>query len=300
MEYFIAVHALGSFPKIQIEKHRFEDIKRAYIALSHGLSIEEKYEIIISNYLEFEKEILEQSVFSMIQSRFQYTDFFQLRLSLNIKLVNLLTSTKLYIDQLYQHVKYANPKLSDIEDKTKDILANNYDQNFEYRFMEALRNHIQHRGLPIHLVQLNSTRNIEQNDNQMIFSIEPYSQKKLLEKDIKFKKTVLDEMPEKINLKEVVRVYIECISNVHINVRKMVSPFLEKSRCLIEKIQEDYRKVYKGEIIGLYALCIEENNVLDKVPLFLEWDNIRLKLAQRNSQLINLRHRFVTGKIKDS
>ncbi len=300
MEYFVSIQALGRFPKIQLEKQEFENIKKARTALTHGLSIEEKYEIIISNYLEFEKEIVDQSIFFMIQNRFQYTDHFQRKLIFNIKLVNLLTSTRLYIDQLYQHVKYANPELSNSKDTIKNILANEYGKNFEYRFMEALRNYVQHRGLPIHLIKTHSERNIDSDNKQMSFSIELYSQKERLEEDKKFKRKVLEEMPEEINLKETVRAYIECISTVHVKVRKMLSPFLKKSRYLIEKVQADYRKLYTGKIIGLYALYMKDNKVLDKIPLLLEWDDVRLKLTQENSQLTNLRHRFVTGKIQDS
>lgn len=297
MEYFVSIQALGHFPKIQLDKQEFQNIKEARTALSHGLSIEEKYEIIISNYLEFEKEILEQSILFMAQNRFQYSDQFQKKLNFNIKLVNLLTSTRLYIDQLYQHIEYANPELSNGKDSIKNILANEYDKKFEYRFMEALRNYVQHRGLPIHLLKSHSERN---SNGQMSFAIELYSQKERLEEDKKFKRKVLEEMPEKINLKEVVRGYIESISAIHIKVRKMLSSFLERSRYIIEKVQSDYRELYPRKIVGLYALCVEDNVVLDKIPLLLEWDDIRLKLTKQNSQLTNLRHSFVTGKILDS
>jgi hypothetical protein len=69
MKYLLRINALGTFPEISLDKGEFDSIKSARQILSHGLAMEEKYEILISNYLEFEKEILDQAVQSMVISQ---------------------------------------------------------------------------------------------------------------------------------------------------------------------------------------------------------------------------------------
>lgn len=114
------------------------------------MAIEEKYELIISNYLELEKDSLSISSSNMLRRSYNYSDFFDVRSTFNRRIVNLLTSTKLYLDQIYQHVKVCNLDLANI---IKQKTNKEYDSVFEYRFMEALRNHVQHHGLAVHLIK---------------------------------------------------------------------------------------------------------------------------------------------------
>lgn len=62
---------------------------------------------VISNYLDFEKEILSIPADHMVRARWDYIDLFDLSLNMNIKVVNLLTSARLYIDQLAMNANKA-------------------------------------------------------------------------------------------------------------------------------------------------------------------------------------------------
>ena len=57
---------------------------------------------------------------------------------------------------------------------------------------------------------------------------------------------------------------------------------------------------YAERVIGLYAFCLsdEEDEALEKIPVMLEWDDIRLQLAKRNMLLVNLSKRYVSSKIQ--
>ena len=144
--------ALGRFPELEIDQTRFEEIKASRPILLHALAIEEKYEIIISNFLELEREAINASVSEMVRNHIEYKDFFGVRLALNIRLVNLLTAVRLYTDQLASHICACIPSDNNLKAEVKSFFSTEYDASFEYRFMEALRNHVQHSGIPAHRI----------------------------------------------------------------------------------------------------------------------------------------------------
>jgi len=185
-----------------------------------------------------------------------------------------------------------------IKDEVKQLLATEYDNNPEYRFMEALRNHTQHHGTPVHWIQFNSFSDESKGPRKLIYSMEIASQKIYLAADNDFKKLVLNEIPDEIDLKASTRVYVECISRVHKQARDLVKKRLDDSRVTIEQAFSSYAQVYNEKILGLNALCLDGQQVIENHTILLKWDDVRLRLVQRNSELINLRDRHVTNEIK--
>lgn len=299
MKYLLSVDTILDFPRVDIEKADFESMKKAMSALSNGLAIEEKYDILISNYSDFEMEILRQAVKLMISFPQSYNDFYKSRIGFDRKMVNLLTAAKLYLDYLSHHVAQI---VGDSAKNDVDALkSEQYDLSKEYRFMEALRNHVQHCGLPVHWVQFGShAEESSENEMSLIYSMELASQKLYLREDPKFKKEILNEISDKIDLKLSTRAYIERISGIHGAVRKIVDASLSECRELIEKAICSYKDSDKEKVLSLYAWCIDGNEIVEKVLLILEWDDVRLRLVSENPELKNLHQRYVTGKVKSS
>ena len=90
------------------------------------------------------------------------------------------------------------------------------------------------------------------------------------------------------------------MSRVHCAARKFVEKRLNESRSIIECARDEYQKVYSEKFVGLSVMCFEENIIIDSKPILLDWDDIRLKLTRRNTELINLTNRYVTGRSKIS
>ena len=109
-------------------------------------------------------------------------------------------------------------------------------------------------------------------------------------------------MPDKVDIIYASRSYIESISKVHCNIRKILSDVAISSRQIVEEIIHEYEKTSNGKSIGLGIVCLENNGkydeILDKFYITLEWDNIRIKLERKNQSLVNLRKRFVSSSIK--
>jgi hypothetical protein len=288
---------LDEVPEIEITPEEYAEFKKAHNVLSNALAIEEKYEIVITNYLDFEKQILNTTVDCMAREDLDYSDFFEVRQGLNIRLVNLLTAARLYADQLKQNVQECLPNVADAKESVKNFFSKEYDENKEYRFMEALRNHVQHRGLPVHWTQLDR-RLTSLEDGFLEYSIELATQRSYLEENGEFKKQVLAELDEKTDLKAATRSYVESIGNVHESVRSMIARSVVLARELIEDAHHRYAAVCSASLVDLSACKWSSDGQLSTTPLLLEWDNIRVKLQERNSKITNLRKRYVTGSIK--
>lgn len=234
MKYLLYKAVLDEAPEIEITEDEYEKLKEARSLLSSALAIEINYEILINNYLDFEKHLLNMSIDCLVRNdSLDYLGFFEVRLNMNIRLINLLTACRLYFDQLEHHTKNFAVYITDIAEQVEKLRSNEYDSNKEYRFIEALRNYVQHRGLPVHWILLNRRRTRSEDDHLLEYSIELASLRSYLEEDGKFKKKVLAELDEKIDIKVATRSYLDSISNVHKSVSYMISDRVSSSRQLI-------------------------------------------------------------------
>lgn len=293
-KYLLRIAALGRFPKLEIDRTRFEELKDSRPILTHALAIEEKYEIIISNFLELERESTNASVSEMVRNHIEYKDFFDVRLALNIRLVNLLTAVRLYTDQLSNHICACIPFDDNLKSDIKGLFSAEYDASFEYRFMEALRNHVQHNGIPVHRI----TTGVKRTDLEyglLEYSLYFGAQKKVLAEDDSFKKLILDEMPDEVNLRSAVRSYIEAISRIHKQARGKIQSIVDSSRHCLDNAIRDYMVIYEKEPIGLYAYKYRGEEKVDEVLIMTKWDDIRRELVKRNSEIVNLRKRYITS-----
>ena len=284
--------------EIKISDSEYYELQKARNILDNALAIEEKYEIVVSNYLDFEREILNVTSSYMIRSYIDYSDLFEVRLILNVKLVNLLTAVKLYRDQLNQNVAECLTDNPNVKDYIEELFSKEYDENQYYRFMEALRNYVQHRGIPVHLINTNSQRTSLEDDGLFEYSIKLFSLHSCLAEDKKMKKSVLAEMDEKVDLTVATRSYIESVSHIQNSARSMIAEATLSSRKMIENAQRRYSEKYRDNLTGLSAYKWDDHKQLESIPLLLDWDDVRVNLQKRNRNLKNLSKRYVTGSTK--
>ena len=297
MRYVLRIAVLGRFPEIVVDIDRYSRIKQSKAILNHSLSIEEKYEILIQNYLEFEKGLLNVAANDMIKRPIDYADFFDMKLVFNRLIVNLLTSAKLYVDQLHRHVRSCLPEDSDALSKTKALLSEQYDSHPEYRFMEALRNHVQHYGLAVHNSSSGGKWTSIDEDSFLGYSVKISSLKKYLAEDDDSKKKVLDEIDDTVDLTLATRGYISSLSIIHGAIRTITQDSISKARHELESAIAEYQRVFEKRVIGLRAMQFdEEDKLVEKVPILLDWDDVRLRLCDRNKTLSKLPKWYVTSK----
>lgn len=284
---------MDSVPSIKISAKYYSQLKHARKILVTAFELEQAYEIILNNFLDLERQALSISSTYSIRRIHQYSEFFELRSILNTRLTNLLASTRFYLDYTPQHIQFFNHSDIDFHSLFKTNCSEKYDNHFEYRFMEALRNYTQHHGTVVHGTSIQS-RWVE---NHLEHSLLVKAKHSLLVENKKFKKSISDEMPEEVNLLEAAKKYIELISEIHIHFRELISAQIEEARKAISASHKKYSKEYRNKLIGLCAFELENSTVQNVVPLLLDWDDVRVNLQKSNPKLVNLSKRFVTNQI---
>lgn len=302
MEYELRIFAIGENPddKIVISKDEFDMLKESRRILAAGLAIEEKYEVLLTNYEDFEKEILNSTLESELKRPRDYSDFRPLRVRCNIRIINLLTACRLYIDHIMQHVHDIILVKAEGVDLIEQFCSEKYDQNLEYRFMEKLRNYVQHNSFPIDTTSVKSwvVRN-DNSDREIASTIELICTKKVLEEDSNFNRAILAELDEQIYLKQMIRKYVECLSEVQARVRSIISNRLSAARNNINEYLTRFKNEVNNNTDGLYALAYDDSRqIQDKMPILLNWDELRISLEQKNRVLTNISKCYVTGELR--
>ena len=292
-KFFIRSILLSETLEIPITEKEFEDLKEAAQKLVAGFELEELYDLIINNYRELEKEVISLAVDDMVLAKDESDDLFEIRFALNRRVVNLLTTAKMYLDQYIQRLNKFDCDISTV----KSVCSNIYDNFFEYRFMEALRNHAQHGGMTVHCVTLlHSPWDIQSGKKQKrAFSIAIYVRKLELEKNGHFKKRILSECPEKVNIISAARIYVSGIASLHKHVRELIERPLKDARSVFENAVARYEERRPGQRIGLQAACKKRGEIIDKVNIVFEADDTRKFLLKRNKTVENLSKYFVTS-----
>lgn len=293
-EKIYSLHALilERNPELPLSEKEFSDLKKAKLCLNAALALEENYDLLLQNYREFELEAISAAVTDMTSMVHEYEDFFEIQTAMNRRVCNLLSATRMYLDQYPKNLI----KIGADPEEVKKFCRKIYDDFFEYRFMEALRNHVQHAGLAVHGVTMGGRWLPPSEPRQLEFAITPYALKKELE-GTGFKKSVLNEAPDKVLLIHAARVHIGGISSVHKKVRESIKYFVDKARALFEAAIARHEAEAKKHYLGLSAIAKEQGVVIEKFSVFLDWDDIRQKLLNRNDSVENLANRFVTSQV---
>lgn len=298
MKCYLQIRALGELPRIAITGASYSGAHDARQHLSSALYIEQKWDILLQNYIELEKDILSLALEHVTLDDSGYATMSAALSIASKRYVNLLTSARMYVDQVPRLAVSILGVADSAEpnESVKALLSKQYDDCFEYRFMEALRNYVQHFGSPVHSLTSGASWTREFNREWSEASVQPYALRATLENDKSFKRSLLREMPEKVNLVVAVRRYMECLGLVQKRIRELVAPQVKSARSKVEGLIGKYAETHGKKPVGLAAHRVNSDGKIEHFPLLLEWDDVRIGLASRNSTLANISKRTVTGR----
>lgn len=215
---------------LEINMQQFNELRDAYVFLSNMTHVEEKFDIALENMLELEQEFLDQAAADMMFHLRERTDT---QAKLNRRFVNLLTACRLYLDHTDKHAHDLFGPKSPEAAALRAFRSELYDSHLGYRVMEELRNHVQHRGLPIHATGHDSARDAK---GQGRHRVSAYLVPSELRSAGKFKSAILHQLEaattKQTDLLALARDYIECLGDIHVRFRvlaeTMTSQALER------------------------------------------------------------------------
>ena len=272
---------------ITIDDARFKEIAQAKRLCLFALEIEEKISLLIDNYLEFELQLLRLAEESLLRPNREHSDAMQERLSLDRLIANVLMSCRLYIDQTSHGISTFFGSESEQMHQIKRFKNDLYDTHQGYRIMEALRNHVQHSGLPVHVILYQQRGSTEELNSYTEWLVIPQCEWKTLAENPDFKKSVLEEMKkcgEQVDLRGPLREYLACLLKLHGKLREMIAPPFDTARKIYEEAAKEYSTL-NGEPVSHSSLIELGDDGLAKEELSLTTNFIEYydRLFKQNS-----------------
>jgi hypothetical protein len=135
MRYGITKTVLGSKGFIEISREEYENARTAKQKLAEALNIEEKLNFILENYVEYERELLNSSLDSLMFAGRDWSYSVNEIHKINRRLINLLTTCRLYIDSTKHDIKLLFEDDAAQVESLKRKMSNEYDSNIGYNLM---------------------------------------------------------------------------------------------------------------------------------------------------------------------
>lgn len=308
MKYMITAIVAVSPGFIEIDEEEYKRIKTTIENLFELLFFEEKLDLVTENFQEYEAELLAIASRKMVFFGSDYFSMSHERNAVSRRIVNLLSACRMYLDQSVHHTNNIYGENSEISQLLKQEIASQYDLNFGYRAMEALRNYTQHRGFPIHSMKFSGEwLDIDNEENsRLLHTVIPLIKVSELAEDSRFKKSVLDEMltmdiKDGIDIRPLIRNYIEGIGKIHEKIRDAIRPDAEKWEAIFNEVIQKYQNKF-GSDASLAGLAIvtedDDNHWNEKRTIFKEFIEKRKSLESKNRVFAYLHKRYASNEIR--
>lgn len=312
IKYVIRKFALGVGDKtVASSKADFDTLTEAVNGLVLGLAIEEKFDVLIANFAELERDLLAVSLDDMIYDnenvRLAARDD---RMLFNRRLSNLLSSGKTYRDQIKADLNSGAPwKAMGMKAWAEGTMSQAALNHVEFRACEALRNAAQHQQMPVSSM----SRNWKRGDEGVCFStilsarLSSFSPKrernKQLEQEL-WPQFAPDKQKKRsykgeksVLLMPIVRRYIDILAEIHMELREKLSKTIESWESFVQQQIQKAEPVL-GEPVDLYALVGEDERGIAHEHLYLpsKLAILRRSVVKRTSGLQRLADRYVAGR----
>jgi len=266
-----------------------------------ALDFELRYDLLLENYLDLETYVLGAAVESSVFPGRGGSLLPNVRHQINRRLSNLLSRARLYIDQTAHSLSKSSNLPISAAKNFRTRRNKKYDDDPEYRIMEALRNYSQHCGFPaqsitfgIHLDE--REKDFPKNRHSVTFGILP----EMLKKDSAFKPAVakeLEELSDKngcVSAMPIVRRYLSCLAEIHSDLRKELAELFKISD---ERFSEAYEMARDRQGNAPYALysVSEGRSHCDEQPLNKELISQRTDLENKTRLSGAFERRYVSS-----
>lgn len=253
-----------------------------------ALDIEEKFNLVLENFEEFEGELLRDALGHSLFQRGDWSSTMTELHRLNRRLVNLLATCRLYVDQVPHNLSQdfgSAPALaaSFVASKSRE-----FDSKLGYRVMEAFRNYMQHRSLPVHSINYVSAWRDLPAGRLREHTVAPETAPANIRADGKFRAATLTELEAlgtRVDLTPLARQYVAGLASVHSDLRKGMKAAVATWDAAIERAGSDFQAAGATDLTGLAAVRVDGGRYVDAVHVSPSPTNRRMWLEEKNQHL---------------
>ncbi|MGO4909386.1 hypothetical protein ACEN2J_13770 [Pseudorhodobacter sp. W20_MBD10_FR17] len=241
----------GDRQTVQISSDDYRKFSAAQRNLLNLLKIEELLGVAAESYLEFETIISKAALGYMVLS-FDPNDterFFQeYRNRFDLKILNLLNAFRAHYEQSMSITKLLENACPGLHNSIKNSFSARFDTSQEYRIVDALRNFAQHDTLPLHSLSFGSQHQYagDRRDEKSAFRNRVavglyFSISALVESNkinAKTRKEVEGFGVTLLDATLLIRKYVACVSEVHLELRAATEALLIASAFEIDRAYE--------------------------------------------------------------
>ena len=285
---------------LELSSDEYELATTAMQNAHHALAIEEKFNLALENFEEFEGDLLSRALH---ESLFE-TDEWSARIGelhrINRKLVNLLATCRLYVDQIRHNLHTVYGKGSAQAEAFEKLKSHESDSHLGYRVLEALRNYVQHRSLPIEGVSHQSHWRHLPGGSFREHTVIPEIEPARLREDGDFKASVLLELEAlgaRVDIRPLAREYMASLGRVQKGLRDLMAPDVERWDAIVADLEQRFRSLGAQDLIGL-AVVVREGDepYAGVVQIFSEPIERRRWLQRENQYLMHYEHALVASR----
>lgn len=295
-------HVLASgfgpqYGEIPIPPVKAEAICSATKRVNDILYAEQKFDILVENYVELENALLHAGVHYMVHQTMD-THYFEVQRDLfNRLLSNLLSAARAYLDYVPQASNRMLGQLSGATSRCKAECAQAYDSYVGYRVMEGLRNFAQHEGLPVQALRVTGDEIGVETRTVVSF----YAIKSAMREMKVFKHAVqieLDAMPGAgLDLKHMMREYLSGLAHVHDALRTEIAARASEWLSTISAAATEFNLISPlapADSIGVVDRT-KSPPEFTNLPVTV-WKHV-LHLRQKNGYVGDFHLKFVSGQL---
>ena len=298
MPYVLCRLVLSSDHTIRITKKEYEHIKVACTGIGEIIGIEEKYDAVMENFVELEQSILQLGMRHLAFSNMDYHELQQPRNVVGRRLLNLLSSARLYRDSLPQHCKTIFGDKDARLGQVKALLRDSPKQPMAYRVVEAVRNYAQHQEIPVYGVTFHRASEGDGEERRsahwLSFSLDALevSRGRELSNDVRAE---LVSLGSKVDPMPLVRQYVEHVGTIQRAIREMIKGHdADWTGTITGGIRRFTRRFPKEKAIALAAGFQKPNGSISDAEYLVEEAVGYLKyLKSKNRSAVNLSQRYV-------
>ncbi|MEM1130201.1 MAG: hypothetical protein AAGH83_06735 [Pseudomonadota bacterium] len=248
---------------LSISREKFESLKTCRLRLAALLDVEQLFSSIALSTFEFEKFLLLcplEEFFGRFPGRTigdVHRRMDDISTRVNILMLTLFSAIRAYHDQRRSLLPTAGIP-DGICDQIELKFARTFDDFFDYRLMEALRNYTQHNRLPVQQFSIGSRRDYgevvsDRKTSKSRTDVVFYLVKNdILEHRKKLRSATMSELEnieeEKLELTLILRNYVSLLSLGHFELRRLTENILTDAEELLDITRQEFSRCIPNSV----------------------------------------------------